>query len=840
MENKIKFFFIKFYWNFVSTCGIIFKDIIFKEANIEIMREFLKILLIDDNSDDRFLTIEELKREFDVDVDQVSTEAEFLQAMIKDNYNIVITDYQLRWATGLEIIRRIKQKFPFLPIIMFTGSQGEEVAVEAMKEGLDDYIIKSENHFMRIPMAIRSILYKIGQDKTRHHTEKVQNVLYNIANAVSTAQDLDELFFEIRKELGTIIDTENFFVALYNQKKDTLSLPFMVDKKDKFKEFPTQKTLTGYVIKHDMPLLVDEKLLNELIAKGEIENVGSPSEIWLGVPLKSKDNIIGALVVQSYTDPHAYTNDDLEMLQFVSNQVAISIERKQSDDALRESEKKYRELADFLPEVVFELNTESRLTYLNKKGFEKFGITQQDLDQGIDIIEYMHPDFKQRAIKEIQDRFNEKEPDSDCEYVIVTKDGKQFPAMIYAELMKTDNQIKGLRCILVDITKLKESEHTLLKAKLKAEESDKLKTAFLSNMSHEIRTPMNAIIGFSSLLTDNGLSSEEKLEYINLINDNGNILLNLINDIIDIAKIETGEMPLSESQCEINQLIDQLSESFQNKRQNQEVEIITRKPNADNNFAIITDPLRLRQVISNLVGNALKFTKKGSVRFGYRIKDDNFMEFFVKDTGIGIPLECQSLIFDRFRQADDSFTRKFGGTGLGLTISKNLINLLGGEIWVDSSPENGSTFYFTIPYKPVNKEVKETVVVNKINKTIYEWHDKLILIAEDVESNYQFLEAVLRKTGCRMLWAKNGVEAVDICSNNSAIDVVLMDIQMPLMNGYEAMRKIKSFRKELPIISQTAYAMLGERELSFEAGCDDYLSKPIRTGELLSTLSKYL
>ena len=367
---------------------------------------------------------------------------------------------------------------------MFTGSQGEEVAVEAMKEGLDDYIIKSKNHFMRIPIAIRSILYKIDQNKTRHHTEKVQNVLYNIANAVNTARDLDELFFEIRKELGTIIDTENFFVALYNQKNDTLSLPFMVDEKDKFKEFPTRKTLTGYVIKHDQPLLVDEKLLKELVEKDEIEIVGSPSEIWLGVPLKSKDNIIGALVVQSYTDPYAYTNDDLEMLRFVSNQVAISIERKQSEDALKESEKKYRELADFLPEVVFELNTENRLTYLNKKGFEKFGITQQDLDQGIDIIEYMHPDFKQRAIKEIQERFNEKESGSDHEYVVVTKDGKQFPAMIYAELVKVDNQIKGLRCILVDITKLKESEHSLLKAKLKAEESDKLKTAFLSNMSH--------------------------------------------------------------------------------------------------------------------------------------------------------------------------------------------------------------------------------------------------------------------------------------------------------------------------------------------------------------------
>jgi len=346
------------------------------------MQEFLKILLIDDNPDDRFLTIKELKKEFDVDVDQVSTEAEFLQAMVKDNYNIVIIDYQLRWATGFEIIRRIKQKFPFLPIIMFTGSGDEEVAVEAMKKGLDDYIIKSENHYMRIPIAIRSILYKIDQDKTRHRTEKVQNVLYNIINAVSTAQDLDELFFEIRKELGTIIDTENFFIALYNQKNDTLSLPFMVDEKDKFKEFPTRKTLTGYVIKHDRPMLVDEKLLKELIEKDEIENVGSPSEIWLGVPLKSKDGIIGALVVQSYTDPYAYTNEDLEMLKFVSNQVAISIERKQSEDALKESEKKYRELADFLPEVVFELNTENRLTYLNKKGFEKFGITQQDLDQG--------------------------------------------------------------------------------------------------------------------------------------------------------------------------------------------------------------------------------------------------------------------------------------------------------------------------------------------------------------------------------------------------------------------------------------------------------------------------
>ena len=802
------------------------------------MQKKIKILLIDDNPDDRFLTIKELKKELDVEVDQVSNENEFLNALIKDNYDIVITDYQLGWTNGLDVIKRIKQRYPLLPIIMFTGSGGEEIAVEAMKIGLDDYIIKTQKHFVRIPIAVRSILNKINLDKNRHHTEKVQNILYNIANAVNTTEDLDELFLEIRKELGTIIDTENFFIALYNKKNDTLTLPFMVDSKDKFAEFPTRKTLTGYVIKHDKALLANEIVLDELTEKGEIEIVGSPSLIWLGVPLKSKDDIIGALVVQSYTDPYAFNNDDLEMLQFVSTQVGISIERKQAENALKESEKKYRELADFLPEVVFELNTENRLTYLNKKGFEKFGITQKNLDQGIDIIEHMHPDFRQRAIKEIQDRFNEKELESDHEYVVVTKDGKQFSAMIYAELVKADNQIKGLRCILVDITKLKESEHTLLKAKLKAEESDKLKTAFLSNMSHEIRTPMNAIIGFSSLLADEQLSPAEKLEYIDLINENGNVLLNLINDIIDIAKIETGEMPLSESSCALNQMMDQLAEFYQGKKQNHEVEIVAEKTNPDKNFAIITDPLRLRQVLSNLIGNALKFTKKGSISFGYKIKDNNSLEFFVKDTGIGIPLKSQSLIFDRFRQADDSFTRKFGGTGLGLTISKNLINLLGGEIWVDSIPEKGSTFYFTIPYKSVIQ--KEVIVANTVRKTIYEWHDKLVLIAEDVESNFQFLEAVLRKTGCKLIWAKDGAEAVEVCKNNPTIDLILMDIQMPVMNGYEAMRKIKCFRKELPIISQTAYAMLGERELSFEAGCDDYLSKPIRTGELLSTLSKYL
>ncbi|MFC1733899.1 ATP-binding protein, partial [candidate division KSB1 bacterium] len=390
---------------------------------------------------------------------------------------------------------------------------------------------------------------------------------------------------------------------------------------------------------------------------------------------------------------------------------------------------------------------------------------------------------------------------------------------------------------------VRERTEDLERAKEKAEESDRLKTAFLANMSHEIRTPMNAIIGFSGLLADPNLSQEDKKEFINHINNNSNNLLNLIDDIIDISKIEAGQINISITDCPINQILAELFTTYQEdinrKGRADALELRFKPGNDDPQFNILSDPYRFRQVFSNLIGNAIKFTDKGYIELGYEINEEKkFISFYVKDTGIGISADKLELVFDRFRQIEDSNTRKYGGTGLGLTISKNLVKLLGGDMWAESELGKGTVFKFTLPFKPVEGALIEDL--DSINeREEYDWTGKVILVAEDIDINYLFIEKALQKTNVSMMWAQDGQQAVDICSKNK-IDLVLMDIRMPLMDGYEATRQIKKIRNDLPVIAQTAHALSEEKVRSLQAGCDDYIAKPIKLKSLYTIISKYL
>ncbi len=401
---------------------------------------------------------------------------------------------------------------------------------------------------------------------------------------------------------------------------------------------------------------------------------------------------------------------------------------------------------------------------------------------------------------------------------------------------------KTNKLLLNQNTIIQKSRKELIKAKEKAEESDRLKTAFLSNMSHEIRTPMNAIIGFSNLLSDTDITNDERKEFIELIDSNSNSLMNLIEDIIDISKIEAGQLIIKKTKTPVNKIFSELYNSFnqiKNEKDKTNIELRLNLANKEKDFTIITDPHRFKQILSNLLDNAVKFTEKGFIEFGYSINNQSYLQFYVKDTGIGIPNDKMNIIFDRFRQVDGSNTRKYGGTGLGLAISKNLVELLGGKMWLESQIDKGTTFYFTLPYNPAEKAVEKTQIITK-HKKKYIWNNKIILIAEDTVSNYQFLEAALRKTKANLLWAQDGKEAVDMCKANDKINLILMDIQMPVLNGYKAARQIRQFRKDLPIIAETAFAMSGDREKSLEAGCDDYIAKPIKIAELLEKIDKWL
>jgi PAS domain S-box-containing protein len=385
-------------------------------------------------------------------------------------------------------------------------------------------------------------------------------------------------------------------------------------------------------------------------------------------------------------------------------------------------------------------------------------------------------------------------------------------------------------------------EYELVKAKDKAEESDKLKTAFLANMSHEIRTPMNGILGFAEMLNDNTLSYTNRKKYLNIINSNGKMLINLIDDIIDFAKIESGQANIVQDEFSLNNLLNQVQSTFLTRslrRDKSKVRIVTKKPFPDEKSYIRTDPIKLRQILTNLVGNAIKFTHKGYIEFGYELEENNYLKFYVRDTGIGISPDKLQIIFERFIQADNSPSRKYGGSGLGLAISKGLVELLGGRMWAESVPNEGSTFSFSVPFTPVTRKIEDHPE-GKHARSHLSWEGKLFLIAEDDKFSYKFLEGFLKQTKANVIRAADGREAVEICRNNNNIDLVLMDIQMPEMNGLTATEEIKKFNKEIPIIAQTANAINEERLRCLEAGCDDFITKPVNISELYEKIDKWL
>jgi len=382
-------------------------------------------------------------------------------------------------------------------------------------------------------------------------------------------------------------------------------------------------------------------------------------------------------------------------------------------------------------------------------------------------------------------------------------------------------------------------EIELIKAKEKAEESDKLKSAFLANMSHEIRTPMNGILGFTQLLSMPGVSKEEQAEYIAAINSNGKLLLSLINDIIDISRIEAGQLTICPEPVEIQALANETFNGIVTDAVRKEKSGVVFRMEEDPECAdllIQTDPVRLKQILQNLLSNAIKFTDEGEIVLGYQKKNNN-LHFYVRDTGIGIQPEKQKVIFERFVQADPSATRRFGGSGLGLAISKGLADLLGGTLTLKSQPGAGSVFTLILP-------IEKTSIFKEEQKTVHpmaeKWNNTTVLIVEDDKFSAKYLDTVLRKHGITPLTVARASEGFQLLREHPEIALVLMDIQLPEMNGYDATRQIKAEFPHIPVIAQSANAFDDDRQKCLDSGCNDYISKPIQQEKLISLLKKYL
>ena len=394
--------------------------------------------------------------------------------------------------------------------------------------------------------------------------------------------------------------------------------------------------------------------------------------------------------------------------------------------------------------------------------------------------------------------------------------------------------------IAYDITEEKRSLQNAESAAMEAENANKNKTAFLANMSHEIRSPLNGIIGFSELLADKQLTDAERERYLNIIQNNGNALISLLSDLIDISKLETGKLEIINRKFKPSGLMDELKHQFESSsyRQDNNVKLIFNTNTQYTDQEINSDPNRLRQILVNLITNAIKFTTTGRIEVGADFAGDEML-FWVKDSGIGIPYANQQTIFERYRQVDTKDEKPVVGFGLGLAISKAIVELLGGHLWVESIPDQGSLFTFTIQTNTIINSSMETNQANNSSSYPFDFKEHTILVAEDIDFSFLYVEAVLRRTGIKILWAQNGKEAVEHVKTNLDIDIVLMDMHMPIMNGYDATGIISSLRPGLPIIAQTAFVLPEDVKKCYAAGCTGYLAKPIRKEQLLNTLSEY-
>jgi hypothetical protein len=518
----------------------------------------------------------------------------------------------------------------------------------------------------------------------------------------------------------------------------------------------------------------------------------------------------------------------------------------ESSKALKESEERYRAIVQSTSDWIWEIDEAGKYNYCSDSVLNILGYSVEEII-GKSPFDLMSPVEAGRVGAIFQGIVERKERIVDLENWNLHKDGHKVCLLTNGSpILNEVGDIIGFRGADKDISERKKANEELERAKDKAEESDRLKSAFLANMSHEIRTPMNGILGFTELLKEPNLSRDEQKEYIRIIEKSGMRMLNLINDIIDFSKIEAGLMKVNLKKSNINEQIEYLYQFFLPEAESKGIVLSFNNALTAKESTLITDSEKLLAILTNLVKNAIKYTKRGAIHFGYTMETIDgiaYLQFFVKDTGCGIPESRLEAIFERFIQADLEDKMALQGAGLGLSISKGYVELLGGSIWVESKENIGSTFYFTLPYLINSMENS-----SENQCTLYELsedpvdHKNLnlkILIAEDDETSMLLIGKLILPYSRELLYARNGMEAVQICRDNPDINMVLMDIQMPYMGGYEAARKIREFDKKVVIIAQTAYALAGDRAKSIRAGCNDHVSKPIDSRLLNSLIYTY-
>jgi PAS domain S-box-containing protein len=517
-------------------------------------------------------------------------------------------------------------------------------------------------------------------------------------------------------------------------------------------------------------------------------------------------------------------------------------ERKIVEKALRANERKLRSVYNAAIDVsfiTFDLSDRFIVRSFSPGAEKMFGyLPREVVGKSLKTFHLLdHSEF----FTTIRSDFEKSGMSQKDEVLLRRKSGELFTAMLTVyPLLDEELRLIDALVVCIDISELKQTQVQLIHAREKAEENDRLKTAFLQNMSHEIRTPMNAILGFADLLPEYFGDKEALHRFAYIIKQRGSDLLEILSDILDIARLESGQILHDPEFCKMADVIDAMEDSlrkYQNRIRKYDVEFNFKVPQNVRNLEIVVDHVRLNQIVKNLVINAFKFTNSGKIEAGCSLSCNNELKFFVSDTGIGISEEKHSEIFNRFTQAANDKSNLYGGTGLGLSIVKGLLDLMGGRIWLDSKPGEGSTFYFTIPFRIAEKKNETTLKAQP--QIHHSYAENRILIVEDDEYNTDYLKEILSDLDLSVSHCIYGEKALDIC-RNQFVNVILMDIRLPDMPGFEFIREVRKINPGVKIIVQSSYDVSNDKERAFDAGCDEYLRKPLKSDFLLSRIKFYL
>ncbi|MCF8373335.1 MAG: response regulator [Bacteroidales bacterium] len=802
------------------------------------MKNKLRILILEDCEPDLDLMLIQIRKENYSFVHKwVQTEAEYRQELQEFEPDIILSDYQMPSFTGLDALYIAQDNFPDIPFIIVTGSINEETAVNCMKQGAWDYVLKER--IVRLGQAIKNVI-KLRDEKIKKRTaqtdliksERLYRLLAENSSDMIAKHNLEGVFEFVSPSSYNLLGYESEDLIGRN-----IYDFFHPDDLDSIKNIHSQ------IIDKPGPIITEYRLKN---AEGKF--------IWMEVSssafINDEDEFSGEML--SITRNIQERKEEEAMREAVYN-IGQAVVKSYSQKDL------FAEIHKELQKIFFDSNFYLAIYTPDKQSVEfPSGNMQPPLNNPVScqncVMDYIVREdisdiFSQSKLKELVKKGEIKGYDPKClacMAVPLHSEGKILGGLVVQNPNRADAYTKrDLKLLEFIATQIGLSiqgtinEEKLIMAKNKAEESDLLKSAFLANMSHEIRTPMNAILGFADLLGGYPELDEDQKEYVTRIKDGGNLLIKLINDIIDLSKIEAGQLDIDIHTFSANKLLEDLRISFEEVKKTmgkKDLHIVMAPSEQD--YFIQSDSFRLRQILSNFISNALKYTHKGVINMGVKKTGKNTIRFYVKDTGIGIAADKIKSVFERFNKIDQDNKLVSSGTGLGLAISKSLAEYLEGTIYVESEPGKGSEFSIELPFiqslSPGQFQTEEEQLL------LSDFKNKTILIVEDDEASYFYLASALKKTGASIIWAMDGDHAIEICKKNLDLDIVLMDIRLPKLSGYVATHTIKNMRPNLPIVAQTAYAMSGEKQKCFDAGCDDYLAKPIKPNELLNLLAKYI